>query len=124
MQHASQDLGDRLKAKLGNFRGSIDLERRIAEHPLPAVGIAFALGAIVGLVRTLGRGHERAEAVKNSTLGGAITGAITALAMRMAKDYALSHLSGAARKWIDTDQTSPTERKASRDPSVESFLEH
>src|SRR5882762_3181959 len=40
---------ERLKHQLTDARHQLDLPAQITQHPLPAVAIAFALGAAVGL---------------------------------------------------------------------------
>ena len=116
---------DGLKARFAN----LDLEGKIAAHPIAALGVALATGALIGLATSFGRTSKvDTEVAAKSTIGGAISGAITALAMRMVKDYALGRLSGAAKTWYSShnleDQGSQRERGASRDASVERFLEH
>ena len=112
-----------LRHQLSDLRRRIDLEARIRAHPLPAVGIALALGALVGLRR---RAAPAPEAEIPAGLGGAVTGALTALALRVLKDAALRQLSGAATSWYgkrrDLHGPASTERSGVRDPAA--FARH
>lgn len=115
---------EELRSYVEDVRQRLDLEARIAAHPLAAVGIAFALGAVLGL------GSKRRvvpeEPVRRG-LGGAVVAGVTALAMRVAKDAAIRQLADATRGWLHRQygmEASDSERAASRDPSVEPFLEH
>ncbi len=123
-----EEINSRIESVKQRF-SDLDIEGKIAAHPLPAVGIALAIGAAIGLLKGLGGGGKKVdkEVAAKSTIGGAISGAITALAMRMVKDYALGHLSGYAKSYLGGQQdpvASKREQGASRDASVERFLEH
>lgn len=109
----AEGLFEELRRRLED--GTHELDQRIAEHPFSAVGIAFALGAVFALAP-----RPPAPDTKR-TLGGAMAAAITALAIRGVKAYAWSRLSSSARGLFGT---SARERAASRDRSVEAFLEH
>lgn len=98
------------------------VETAISSHPLPAVGAAFALGAIVALASGRADKGER-------SVGGMIVAGLGAVALRIAKSYAFSRLGAAAKTWLmnelGADQpASPAEHAASREPATESFLEH
>ena len=112
----------------GNAEGKVRslmtrVESLITEHPLPVVGAAFAVGAILGLVT--GRGK------KDRSVGGMVAAGIGAVAVRLVKSYALTRLGDAAKSWLldprngeATMTTSGTESAASREPETESFLRH
>jgi hypothetical protein len=93
-----------------------ELEAKIVANPWPAVGGAFALGLVIAL----GRGRKEP---KKRSLGGMVVAGVGAVAVRLLKSYAISQLGDAAKNWMAGDE-SPTERVASKDPAVESFLEH
>lgn len=97
------------------------LEGVVTEHPLPVVGAAFALGALVALVMPRADKGER-------SLGGMIVAGMGAVALRLAKSYAVGRLGDAAKSWLlderRGEQVSATERAASREPATESFLGH
>jgi hypothetical protein len=95
-----------------------ELETRIEAHPLAAVAIALVAGAIVALAR-----GERGHAPRKRTIGSAIIGGISALAMGVVKDALLGQLSGAAKSWLDPEGAMSAAGGARRDPA-ESFLEH
>lgn len=95
-----------------------DLGAKIAQHPRAAVGIALGLGALIGLV---GGGRAKAPAAAaERTVSGTIFAALGALAINALKDLALREGAELAKGWW----ADRTERDASRDPSVEAFLEH
>ena len=97
------------------------VEGMITEHPLPVVGAAFALGAIVGLVMPKADRGQR-------SVGGMIVAGLGAVAVRLAKTYAIGRLGDVAKSWLldpqGTSQPSATEHAASREPATESFLRH
>jgi hypothetical protein len=109
---------EELSRRFKDAKNKFDVEAQIAAHPLPAIGIAFAIGAVFALAG--GRKHTPDA---HRGIGGAMMAGLGALAMRMLKDVALGQLSGAARAWMEGNATDG-ERTASRDRSVESFLEH
>lgn len=111
---------DELGRRFKDMKNKVDIEAQIVAHPLPAVGIALVLGAMVGYRRR----SSQTEQAKRAGISGAIIGGVSALVMRMLKDAALGQLSGAAKTWFDRQQDQPTERGASRDPAMEAFLEH
>jgi hypothetical protein len=92
-----------------------DLETKITAHPLAAIAIALAAGAVVGLAG--GRSKNDAARTKR-TIGSVIVGGVSAIVMGMIRSIVVEHLSGAAKSWLGP------ENMASRDPSIESFLEH
>ena len=85
-------------------------EQLIAEHPMLAVGSAFAIGALAGWVAS---GKARGGAI------GAASGALSGLVVALLRDALLDRLGGYAKSWIDDN-----ERQASYEPEVESFAEH
>lgn len=121
---AKDSLWARLEAlgeRLGEVRQQLDLEGRIIAHPLAAVGIAFALGAGLGAIR---RRRSQPE-IEKPGLSHAIAAGAGALAMRLGKEYALRRLAHAAKDYMERHgAVSRRERTASRDRSVEPFLEH
>lgn len=96
-------------------------EARITANPFAAVGVAFAAGALIGLVS--GRGEKT---VSQRIFGAAVAGLVS-LGVRAAKDYALREAADAAWKWWGRRRagtTSTSEPRTSKDPNVETFLEH
>jgi hypothetical protein len=118
MQHTDYDdtegLLDELRTRLEDAKSELD--RQVSEHPFAAVGLALVFGAVLALGP-----RKRVDEDTKRTIGHAVTAALTALAIRGAKAYAWSQLKDAARGLFET---SARERTASRDPSVEAFLEH
>jgi hypothetical protein len=85
-----------LERRLGDVRDRIDLPEQVRRHPLPAVGIAFALGALAGH-----RVARVASQVTERSFGGAVLGALGAIGLRIAREVAVMQLGRAARRWID-----------------------
>jgi hypothetical protein len=87
-----------LKHKLTDARQKLDLRAQIARHPLPAVGIAFALGAAAGLRRT---GSTRAAMPVSSgrSLRSAAATALAAFGLHIVREIALGQLGQVARRW-------------------------
>lgn len=90
-----------LERRLGDVRDRIDLPEQIRRHPLPAVGIAFALGALVG-----GRGHRPAErraapasTGRPRTLGGMALAVVSGLAFQLLRELAIGQLRRTAERW-------------------------
>jgi len=110
-----------LKHKLGDARHQIDLPAHIAKHPLPAIGIAFGLGVLVAM-----RGSHRAEPrqAEERSLTGAAFGALAAIGLRLARDFAIGELGQAAKQWWVEHGASPSEARAPLGPDIEPFLEH
>lgn len=110
-----------LKHKLGDARAKLDLHAQIARYPLPAVAIAFALGALAG-----SRGARRAEpatAAERSLSGAMLTG-LAAVGLRMVRELALVQLGQVARRWWAVqDHMAPVDSPASRVAAVEPFFE-
>lgn len=92
-----------------------DLEAKIMAHPLAAIAIAFAAGAIAGIAG--GRATREAAPAKR-TIRSVLLGGVSAIVMGMIRSAVIEHLSGAAKSWLDPEDV------ASRDRAVESFVEH
>jgi hypothetical protein len=103
-----------LRRRLHAMRARFDLPARIAAHPLPVVGAAFALGALLGL-RGGRRQPREGEASRSLVLA-----ALGALGVRLAKELAMRGATEAARGWWERRQSS--EVRTSYEPDVEAFL--
>lgn len=111
----------RIKNTIADVPDRIDLRGRIVRHPLPAIGIAFGLGVIAGIVRTVIE-PDRGPRLR---LGRAILVTAGAAALRLAREAVLWQVGDSARTWLDRGRgISPTERQSSRMAEVEPFLEH
>lgn len=111
-----------LKDKLSDARHTLDLPAQIAKHPLPAVGIAFTLGALVALQRTR-------PPAPVGPLGGSVKNAafaaLTALGLRILRNVALDELGQFAKQWwTGRRDRSRSQVAASSAAEVEPFLEH
>ena len=109
-----------LERRLGDVRDRIDLPEHIRRHPLPAVGIAFAFGALVGSRgrRTAGRAASPAEpalAGKPRTLGGTALALASALAFQLLRELAIGQLKRTAGRWWSERGGSLDERPPARD---------
>ena len=119
MQARVEELGRRLQ----DAKNKLDIPAHIAAHPRLAVGIAFAVGALLGLPG--GRSKSSVPAGKGqakSGLMGAAVATLGSLAFSLAKSVAFHQLSGQAKNWWDKNYGLETETSRTRD--VESFLEH
>jgi hypothetical protein len=92
-----------LERRLGDVRDRIDLPEQIRRHPLPAVGIAFAFGALVG-----GRGNRPAGraapvapafAARPRTLGGMALAVVSGLTFELLRELAIGQLRRTAERW-------------------------
>jgi len=88
-----EEIGRRFKTvkNMGNIAD------HIVKHPLPAVGIALALGAFAGAAKHLSRpGEDGERKLRHTVIAGA-----GALVLRLAKSYVLNELGESAKSWID-----------------------
>jgi hypothetical protein len=106
-----------LERRYSAAKDKLDLGARIAQHPRAAVGIALGLGALLGM---LGGGTKKVAHDGERTIGSTVMAALGAFAIKMLRDAALHEGAEIAKGWW----ADRTERDASRDPSVEAFLEH
>ena len=89
-----------LERRIGDVRDRIDLPEQIRRHPLPAVGIAFALGALVG-----GRGRRRAALAapaftsRPRTLGSMALAVVSGLTFQLLRELAIGQLRRTADRW-------------------------
>jgi hypothetical protein len=89
---------DAVKEKLGQVGRKlkrIEVRESIVDHPFIAIGIGAAVGALVGLLRPMPE-RSRTEAM----LGAAVT----AIAMKIAREAAMRKLGSMARDWISGQQ--------------------
>jgi hypothetical protein len=112
----------RLKNTLADVPDRVDLRGRIVRHPLPAIGIAFGLGVIAGIVRTVIE-PERGPRLR---IGRAILVTAGAAALRLAREAVVWQVGDKAKDWLDRNRggASRTEAQSSRMAEVEPFLEH
>lgn len=85
-----------LEHRIGDVRDRFDIPEQIRRHPLPAVGIALAFGALAGFGSS-----RRASHVAGRSFGATAVAALGALGLRIVREIAISQLSRAARQWID-----------------------
>jgi hypothetical protein len=113
-----------LKHKLTDAKRQLDLQAQIVKHPLPAVGIAFALGVAAGL-----RGTSSTSAAmphpSSRSLRGAAVSALAAFGLHIVRELALGQLGQVTRRWwAETGSGSTAEASGSRADDLEQFLEH
>jgi ElaB/YqjD/DUF883 family membrane-anchored ribosome-binding protein len=114
---------DALKHKFGDARAQINLPAQIAKYPIPAIGVAFALGAFAAL------GGSRRSASQSSgehSLTRAALATLAAFGLRIARELAIGQLGNVAKQWWNqrSDEVSPREARTSRSPDLAPFLEH
>lgn len=84
-----------LEHRFEEVRDRIDVVEQIRRHPMPAIGIGLALGALLGY-----RSARAAAGIAPArSIGTAVLAALGAVGMRIARDVALGQLSRAARRW-------------------------
>jgi hypothetical protein len=107
-----------LERRLGDVRDRIDLPGQIRRHPLPAVGIAFALGALVG-----GRGRRAtarpalpaAPGSRPRTFGGAALAIVSALGFQLLRELAVGQLMRTAERLLREHAGPLAEREPEHD---------
>ena len=114
-----------LERRLGDVRDRIDLPAQIRRHPLPAVGIAFALGALVGARgRAAGRAAPAAAPVlvaRPRTFGSMAMAIVSGLAFQLLRELAIGHLRRTAeRYWNESDGSLDEPGSYGLDPDPES----
>ena len=83
-----------VKQKLGQIGRQlkkVDLRKQIVEYPFPAIGIALAAGALVGLVR---------PKPQPSRLGSVIVTTLGAIGFRLVREAAVKELGAYAKNYI------------------------
>ena len=113
-----EELGRRIK----DAKQKLDIKAHIAAHPRAAVGIAFAVGALLAFPKKGGKPKEANKAEVKGGIAGAIVAAMGTLAFTLVKNVAMHQLSGMASDWWD--QRREMENGVSRERDIESFLEH
>lgn len=85
-----------LKHKMSDARHRFDVPAQITRNPLPAVGIAFALGAVIGFRRTakLLPAPGAGRSVKSAAFA-----AFAAVALHVVREVAITQLGVVARQW-------------------------
>ncbi len=108
-----------LERRLGDVRDRIDLPEQIRRHPLPAVGIAFALGALVG-----GRGRRPtvhaapaapALGARPRTLGSMAMAVVSGLPFQLLRELAIGQLRRTAERWWSEQGGAPDEASPAHD---------
>jgi hypothetical protein len=112
-----------LKQKFGEAKHQLDFKAQIAQHPLPAIGIAFALGALAAL--SAPASAPRAARVPGEhSLTGAALGALAAFGLRIARELAIGQLGTVAKQWWVAQGDHADAAPRSRADDLEPFLEH
>jgi hypothetical protein len=82
------------KAKLGQLGRKlkrVEVRESIVAHPLRAIGVVAAVGALVGLVRPM---PER------SRVGNAVIAGLSAIGLRLVREAATRQLTEMAKGWL------------------------
>src|SRR5262245_54312101 len=111
---------EQLKQRFTEARHRFDPQEQIARHPIPAVGLAFALGVIAGLGRPRAAGPGEA---RSSLVGAALAGLAT-VALRIVREAAMAQLGRSAHDWWSAREAAERARSGSGMPDAEPFLEH
>ena len=110
-----------LKHKLTDAKQKLDVPAQIAKHPLPAVGIAFALGVAAALRRP----SVAMPAESGRSLRGAAFTALAAFGLHIVREVALGQLGHVAKQWWAEASGDPAaEAQADRPAGIEPFLEY
>jgi hypothetical protein len=89
------------KQKLGQVGRSlkkVDLQSSINQHPLAAIGIAAAAGALIGIVRP-----KKDKTQRGRVQGMVITG-LGMIAMRVVREFAMKQIGSYAKDYLDRRQ--------------------
>jgi hypothetical protein len=105
---ATESRFEHLRARITERAEQIDLRARIATHPLSTIGIAFAAGAIIGLIR---------QVPERGRVSTALRAAAGAIALRLAREVVAYQLGDVARRWWQGEDSSKM-------AEIEPFLEH
>jgi hypothetical protein len=90
------DLRNQYSTARQMFGRLTDLRGQITEHPLPAIGIAFAVGIYAGL-RSRVSTHEAENAPLHHKLIEALVGALGTALIGLARDAVMKN----AREWVE-----------------------
>lgn len=102
-------------------RAQLDVPAHISSHPLPAVGVAFAVGALLGM---RGAAKRRDPDAGGGLVRAAFAG-LLALGFRAAKDLAMRRFADVAQDWwMQRQQGSSSEYRTSYNRGVEPFFDH
>jgi hypothetical protein len=85
---------EELKHRFTEAKHRFNPQEQIAKHPIPAVGIALALGVIAGL----GGRRSVPDGARSSLTGAALAGLAT-VALRVVREAAMAQLGRAAHDW-------------------------
>ena len=111
---------EQLKQRFTDAKHRFDPQEQIAKYPIPAVGVAFALGVIAGL----GRSRSATPGDARSSLAGAAVAGLATVALRIVREAAMAHLGRAAHEWWSAREGAARGEPGPRTSDVEPFLEH
>jgi hypothetical protein len=89
---------EEIERRFVGVRDRLDVPEHIRRHPLPAVGIALALGALAG------RGGTRRAAIDapgERSLGGTAFALAATLALRIVRELAIAQLGITAKRYLE-----------------------
>jgi hypothetical protein len=112
---------EELKHRFTEAKHRLNPQEQIAKYPIPAVGLAFALGVIAGL----GRRRSGTPGEARGSLTGAALAGIATVALRIVREAAMAQLGRAAHDWwAARDGEVGAQPGSPRTSDVEPFLEH
>jgi hypothetical protein len=85
---------EELKHRFTEVKHRFNPQEQIANYPIPAVGLAFALGVIAGL-----GGRRSMPDNTRSSLTGAALAALGTVVLRIVREAAMAQLGRAAHDW-------------------------
>lgn len=86
---------EQLERRFVGVRDRLDVPEHIRRHPLPAVGIALALGALAG------RSRRATNGTAERSLGGAAVAMAASLALRIVRELVIAQLGVTAKRYLE-----------------------
>ncbi|HET9621648.1 MAG TPA: hypothetical protein VFP84_09795 [Kofleriaceae bacterium] len=117
---------EKLKHKLNDAKHSLDVPAHIAQHPWPAVGVAFALGVAAGFGRKSPPAPAWGKAKETRTMRDMVITAAVSLGMKVVRDAVLGQLTDIAKQWWTqrANELAVSEARTGQRGDLEPFLEH
>ena len=109
-----------LKQRYNDAKHRFSPSEQIARYPIQAVGAALALGVIAGL----GGSRREMPGEARSSLTRAALAGLAAVALRVVREAALTHVAQAAHNWLADQERQAGRAPGARTSNVEPFLEH
>jgi hypothetical protein len=109
---------EELHRRFNEAKHKLSVTDQIAAHPWPAVGIALAVGALLGF----SSGGKKPTIVEQKSVGGRITEALVGIAgtiaLKMIREMAVKQFGGAAKKWWEDNEARTDDAGVEYTPAV------